>query len=482
MNLRPLLALSLLLPVFPGCLAPADTTEAASPGEHVAEDREAALLDPAGLTYDPRSAIVGQSGMCLEYAPDSLTNLGNPRAVMRSCTGALRQQWWVNGSYIRSKADTNLCLNIEGGVAGTSVVLYRGCAGYANEMWSLEDLGDGGRVRIRNPASGKCLSVYGALRSPGTGTVVDTCTDAPNSAWFAPRGMVHKVKLRPILFTNDDGVSGTTWIDANGAVTASAKKTFSDAVAQVNRIYERAGITLTVADTDWTTVASTSINTTVAGNAGPMLQDPRDLFLRTLASPVFVSGFVPVMLTNTGGGFAGAKRTDDYLKMPSNLDKTEGQTGLNGYAGVFAHELGHYFGLVHTFNDSLYATTAQAKAQQFALSAGWTLGAFDADGLADTYPDPGPWVYEERASGSLGTLLGYQGCSGGEIYNLPGLQLLGGVFTYPSITLQPDRLNMMSYFRCDLPAIAGTPNPLRLTPQQAALMNATLRGPLRAGL
>lgn len=472
MNLRPLLALSLLLPVFAGCLAPDGT----APGADDVVSEHDALVAPQTSAPNWKNTIVGQSGMCLEYAADSLTNLGNPRAVMRPCTGSLAQQWSFVGATIRSKASSNLCLNIEGGVNGTSVVLYPGCVGYANELWAVESIGDG-RKRIRNTTSNKCLSVYGALRDVGTGTVMDACTDTPSSAWFAAAGAVRTVKLRPILFTNNDGISGTSWIDANGAVTASAKKTFSDAVAQVNRIYERAGISLSVADADWRTAPSTEINTTVTGSAGTLRTDFRDIMLRTFGEQAIADGFVAVVLTNTGGGFSGLNGRDDYLKMPSNLDKTNGQTGLNGYAGVFAHELGHYFGLVHTFNDSLYAKTAQAKAQQFALKGGWTPNAFDADGLADTYPDPGPWVYEERASGALGTLSSFQGCSGSEPYELPGVVV--GWDWHPSFTLQPDRLNMMSYFRCDLP---GTIDKLRLTPQQAALMNATLNGPLRAGL
>jgi hypothetical protein len=53
--------------------------------------------------------------------------------------------------------------------------------------------------------------------------------------------------------------------------------------------------------------------------------------------------------------------------------------------GVFAHEVGHYLGLAHTFARE-FATVAEAD--QWLTDHNGELSSFDGDGLSDTAPDP----------------------------------------------------------------------------------------------
>jgi hypothetical protein len=56
------------------------------------------------------------------------------------------------------------------------------------------------------------------------------------------------------------------------------------------------------------------------------------------------------------------------------------------HVDAFAHELGHHFGLAHTFPG--HSFPSRAAAAEFLRSKGNKPDAFDGDGLSDTPPDP----------------------------------------------------------------------------------------------
>ncbi len=82
----------------------------------------------------------------------------------------------------------------------------------------------------------------------------------------------------------------------------------------------------------------------------------------------------------TGGGFSGTRY--DFVALPG-YEVTK-LCGRDGNAFLLAHEIGHYFGLEHTFRQ--FKTTAAASAALRA--AGNKPDAFDGDRLAETPPEP----------------------------------------------------------------------------------------------
>src|SRR5205823_3327392 len=79
----------------------------------------------------------------------------------------------------------------------------------------------------------------------------------------------------------------------------------------------------------------------------------------------------------TGNGFSGGNLP--YVAMPALRSTNAGLRCL-------AHEVGHYFGLGHTFARQLHTVD---QAAEYLRAHDNKLSAFDGDGLPDTLPDPG---------------------------------------------------------------------------------------------
>lgn len=432
--------------------------------------------------------IVGQGGLCLTASSlGPKTTSGNAQAFMEVCNlDSTSNQRWTRmlstGQIIHQGSDK--CLNIEGGASGTTVIVYA-CsdakAVSSNEAWAYVPLQDG-RVQIKNTglpgASEKCLNVYQALRSRETGTIVWPCQPggAMNDLWFPePQPIVVPIKFYRLA--DDDG-------------TAEAPVSVSDMtyiIGLVNSLYRRAGVVFEVSTALWTTHRGSSLNTgrsaavpgwatvtdselNALGQAGAKV----DAELRNMVDTTRLTVFLP----NAGGGYSGLssdpkKRPRDYAKMPGIVVGDVGigpvNTGKRGYAKLMAHELGHYFGLSHTFveppkwneGDAPYPKFGADFARtQLVAAKGNAEAAFDGDNLPGTFPDPGPWVFEERSGGS------WQSCEGSSTITI-------GVSPGSSLTV--DRSNIMSYFFCEaIPYIS--PNRLTdmLSPHQLATIRSVL--------
>jgi hypothetical protein len=78
-----------------------------------------------------------------------------------------------------------------------------------------------------------------------------------------------------------------------------------------------------------------------------------------------------------GGGYSGGEAS--WVVMPSPRATNMGPRGTS-------HEVGHYFGLTHTFAREFGSI---ADASDFLRNHGDNTSVFDGDGLSDTLPDPG---------------------------------------------------------------------------------------------
>ena len=117
---------------------------------------------------------------------------------------------------------------------------------------------------------------------------------------------------------------------------------------------------------------------------------------------------------------------------------------------MLAHELGHYFGLPHTFPDAGLSTNLNASL--FISMNGGDIDAVDGDFIPDTPPDPGWDYYIGR---------GWDPCKGPESFTISETFRGRPV----SWELSPDRHNVMSYFGCE---------PVQMTPMQAQVVQARM--------
>ena len=117
---------------------------------------------------------------------------------------------------------------------------------------------------------------------------------------------------------------------------------------------------------------------------------------------------------------------------------------------LMAHEIGHYLGLFHT-HPAWGSLKDSAKIIEMVENEG--SAGLDGDLLSDTPPDPGPDYYREKVSTDL--------CGGPSSFRIAGVRF------------NPDRTNVMSYFRCA---------PVSLTSMQISTIRKTLNHPFRSHL
>jgi hypothetical protein len=255
-----------------------------------------------------------------------------------------------------------------------------------------------------------------ATRTPAAPTPTIT-PPAPNPAYA-----LLNVQLQAVQVSDDDG-------QRLARITAQQVKKWVD---KANEIYAKASVRLMYdPGSDFATLQSTILN----GMTGDTDANwSREVEAGNRVAAGYAGKLVVFFVYGPGRGPEGrgfSSTNYNFVEMPGFND-----TGVCGYQniGLFAHEVGHYFGLFHPFTQ-IFANLQAAES--YLTAHGNDPGAFDGDGLSDTPPDP----YIDLPE--------YQ-CNPG-----PSVTLNGRVFPLP-------RLNIMSYY-----STSGVDR-TDLTPQQSS--------------
>lgn len=279
-----------------------------------------------------------------------------------------------------------------------------------------------------------------------------------------PPHPLYTLRVHAIKVADDDGRRAAD-------ITSQQVKAWVD---KANSIYAAAGIQFRFDPnpngSDWSNLNNTNINNLSSSNSATW--GTANALAAQYPSSLVVFFRYGTGATPTGNGFAFPPRSGlmtNFVAMPgfNNTWVITGKDAANQWIWqqniwLFAHEVGNYLGLKHTFvgwDDS--TTETPDKASHYLAAHDHTENALDGDGLRDTPPEAGTAFYVNQ---------GWDPCRGHDSYAITGKYVTGPANNRTEVpftcNFRPDRHNMMSYFACD---------PMHFTPMQIDLMRQTLQ-------
>ncbi len=248
--------------------------------------------------------------------------------------------------------------------------------------------------------------------------------------FFWSMGGIYTVRVQAVRVSDDDGARPADIVPEQ----------VRQWVSKANEVYAVAAIQLQFnsapGSSDWSTVNSTILNN-MTGDQDQNWNQEKDTGNSVAAQhPAKITAFSP-----TGVSFS----STDY-NFVTMTGFTETSVCGHQNIGLFAHELGHYMGLSHTFAREFGSVQ---EAESFFTVNGNNPAVFDGDGLSDTPPDPYVNVSQVQC-----------------LATTTNLSLNGTQFILP-------RNNIMSYY--DDPAKT-------ITPQQVQIVRQALEARVQRGL
>ena len=258
-------------------------------------------------------------------------------------------------------------------------------------------------------------------------------------------GCATKIPILAVQLSDDDGTN----------VAPITKGEIYEWVDYANKTWEDAGYTVVFkGKQDMVKVRSTVLNTQPPDNAYDLWELYR-IAGNYLAS-LLPSERIPVYFRNKGGsGWSWGPGDTNYISMPSYVNTCSSKpikdancpNGCCPNNRLFSHELGHYFGLMHTFTDIPcdQATLNNTDGDRFGQLAGTS-----EDDVLDTASDPGV------------------ACAPTTFF-----QCKEGTVAVNGIGFNPPCHNIMSYYHC---------SPEEITPDQIKAINYAFSHPWRSRL
>lgn len=323
----------------------------------------------------PLSIAAKHSRKCLNVAGASTAN--NANVQQYPCVGADNERWYlvpnstINPTYFYFRAlHSGKCLDIAGGsLDNNGNAQQYDCIGVTNERWTVQPAGEG-YFYIKNVNSGKCLTVAGASTSTNANVDQYTCVNADNQKWrwnYFVEKHVQRILAKDASGAGTD--MGSLEFQNNFVVARNLFKPYGVSLihdGSVDRVTVNAAVHYLGTDDENTATWCPKHNTThLPYDCGNMLASE-------------YADKVVVIATGSGGGQTSGDWKFAQIAGVGYGDRCPAPADICGTANDnvvhVAHELGHFFGNIHTFADG------------------------DDDWLSDTPPDELGQVCDSRTS------------------------------------------------------------------------------------